>query len=84
MLPAKLLQSCRDSLQPQGLLPAGLLYPWNSPGKNTGVGCHFLLQLGIYTMVLILLEINKSSSSTAPQPGDLVKSLSLRICFSNS
>ena len=21
-----------------------LLYPWNSPGKNTGVGCHFLLQ----------------------------------------
>ena len=27
----------------------GLLYPWDSPGKNTGVGCHFLLQgsLGI-------------------------------------
>ena len=22
----------------------GLLCPWNSPGKNTGVGCHFLLQ----------------------------------------
>ena len=21
-----------------------LLYPWNSPGKNTGVSCHFLLQ----------------------------------------
>ena len=21
-----------------------LLYPWNFPGKNTGVGCHFLLQ----------------------------------------
>ena len=25
----------------------GLLHPWNSPGKNTGVGCHFLLQ-GIF------------------------------------
>ena len=24
--------------------PARLLYPWDSPGKNTGVGCHFLLQ----------------------------------------
>ena len=27
--------------------PARLLCPWNSPGKNTGVGCHFLLQ-GIF------------------------------------
>ena len=26
---------------------ATLLYPWNSPGKNIGVGCHFLLQ-GIF------------------------------------
>ena len=27
-----------------GLQPAKLLCPWNSPGKKTGVGCHFLLQ----------------------------------------
>ena len=33
-----------DSLRPHGLDPARLLCPWNSPGKNTGVGCHFLLQ----------------------------------------
>ena len=26
------------------LQPARLLCPWNLPGKNTGVGCHFLLQ----------------------------------------
>ena len=26
-----------DSLRPHGLQPAGLLCPWNSPGKNTGV-----------------------------------------------
>ena len=25
-------------------LAARLLCPWNSPGKNTGIGCHFLLQ----------------------------------------
>ena len=29
------------------LFAAGLLCPWGSPGKNTGVGCHFLLQ-GIF------------------------------------
>ena len=36
-----------DSLQPYELQPARLLYPWDSPGKNTGVGCHTLLQ-GIF------------------------------------
>ena len=30
-----------DSLLPHGLQPARLLYPWNSPGKSAGVGCHF-------------------------------------------
>jgi len=33
-----------DSVRPHGLQPTRLLHPWNSPGKNTGVGCHFLLQ----------------------------------------
>ena len=37
-----------DSLQPHGLWPARFLCPWNSPGKNTGVGCYFFLQ-GIFT-----------------------------------
>ena len=33
-----------NSLQPHGLSPTRLLHPWDFPGKNTGVGCHFLLQ----------------------------------------
>ena len=33
-----------DSLQPHELQPARLLCPWDSQGKNTGEGCHFLLQ----------------------------------------
>ena len=33
-----------DSLWPHGLQPAKLLCPWDSPGNNTGVGCHALLQ----------------------------------------
>ena len=36
-----------DSLWPHGLGPARLLHPWDSPGKNTGVGCHALFQ-GIF------------------------------------
>ena len=33
-----------DILQPCGLQPAKLLCPWDFPGKNTGMGCHFLLR----------------------------------------
>ena len=34
-----------DSLQTYGLHPARFLCPWDFPGKNTGVGCHALLQV---------------------------------------
>ena len=34
-------------LQPHGLQPTRPFCPWDSPGKNTGMGCHFLLQ-GIF------------------------------------
>ena len=40
---AKSLQSC-PTLQPHRWWPTRLPCPWDSPGKNTGVGCHFLLQ----------------------------------------
>ena len=33
-----------DSMQPCRLQPSRLLRLWDSPGKNTGVGCHFLFQ----------------------------------------
>ena len=33
-----------DSVQPCRQLPTRLPHPLDSPGKNTGVGCHFLLQ----------------------------------------
>ena len=41
---AKSLQSCPTLCQPQRRQPTRLPHPWDSPGKNTGVGCHFLLQ----------------------------------------
>ena len=33
-----------DSVRPHRRQPGRLPHPWDSPGKNTGVGCHFLLQ----------------------------------------
>ena len=49
------------SQQSYGLQPASLLCPWDSPGKNTGVGCRFLLQrsfptLGSKTCLLCFLH----------------------------
>ena len=41
---AKSLQSCPTLCYPIDGGPQGSPCPWDSPGKNTGVGCHFLLQ----------------------------------------
>ena len=40
---AKSLLLC-PTLRPLRQQPTRLPHPWDSPGKNTGVGCHFLLQ----------------------------------------
>ena len=40
---SEVVQPC-PTLWPYGPWPARLLRPWDSPGKRTGVGCHFLLQ----------------------------------------
>ena len=58
---------------PSGLWPARLLCPWDSPRKNTGLGCHALLQ-GIFptqgsnSHLLHLLHWQECSSPLAP-PG---------------
>ena len=41
---AKSLQSCPTLCDSIDSSPTRLPRPWDSPGKNTGVGCHFLLQ----------------------------------------
>ena len=56
-----------------GLYPARLLCPWISSGKNTGVGCHFLLQdffptQGSNPCLLCLLHWQESSLPLVP-PG---------------
>ena len=52
-----------DSVQPHRRQPTGLPRPWDSPGKNTRVGCHFLLQC---IQVKSESEVNQS----CPTPSD--------------
>ena len=59
------------SLQPHGLWPARLLSPWDFPGRNTGVGCHFLLQgtfpvQGLNRCLLCLLHGGRFYTAAAP------------------
>ena len=44
LLKCACVQSCLTFMWVLGLLPSRLLRPWNFPSRNTGVGCHFLLQ----------------------------------------
>ena len=67
-------------MRPLGPYPARLLCPWNSPGKNTGEGCHALLQ-GIFLTqgsnlcLLCLLHWQVSSLPLAPPEKPI-------LCFS--
>ena len=55
---ATLLQSCL-TLRPQRRQPTRLPRPWDSPGKNTGVGCHFLFQC--------IRDFHKDTSTWSPE-----------------
>ena len=76
------------SLRPHGQQPARLLCPCNFPGKNTGVGCHFLLQ-GIFPtqesnscLLLgrqILYQLSYKGSPYLPVEG---KNMVYHYCFS--
>ena len=72
-------QSCLTHCGP--MEPIRLLCPWDFPGKNTGAGCHFLLQ-GIFLtqgLNLCLLHWQVDSSTTEP-PGKPQNILLLSKC----
>ena len=60
-----------DSSWPHGLQPTRCLSPWDSPGKNTGVGCYFLLQ-GIFSTqgsnLCLLCPLHWQAGSLPPAP----------------
>ena len=51
----RVAQSCPTLCDPMDCSLARVLCPWNSPVKNTGMGCHFLLQDRSY-MVFVFKE----------------------------
>ena len=55
-----------DSVRPHRRQPIRLLRPWDSPGKNTGVDCHFLLQIFSSLMYLYTISILIDSQFPAP------------------
>ena len=48
-----------DSVRSHRQQPTRLPHPWDSPGKNTGVGCHFLLQC---------MKVKRESEVAQPRP----------------
>src|SRR5574337_64570 len=52
-----------DSLRPQRRQPTRLPCPWDSPGKNTGVGCYFLLQC-------LKVKSESEVAQSCPTPND--------------
>ena len=58
-------QVLSNSLRPHGLWPTRLLCPWDFPSKNTGIGCHFLLQ-GIFPTQVSKLRLLHWQSNSLP------------------
>ena len=52
-----------NSVQPHRQQPTRLLHPWDSPSKNTGVGCHFLLPC-------MKVRIESEVAQSCPTPRD--------------
>ena len=73
-----------DSVQSYELQTSRLLCPWDSPDKNTGVGCHFLIQgifltQGLNPHLLSLLQWQAGSLLLAP-PGYPYTQLKIKVC----
>ena len=64
---AKSLQLCPTLCDPTDSSPTRLLCPQDSLGKNTGMGCHFLLQSDTWAMLIPFYE-----SSVCPDTYDMV------------
>ena len=66
-----------DSLQPHGWYPTRLLCTCDSPGKNTGVGCHSLLQ-GLFPTQESNLGVGALQADSLPSgPSGIIKSFGL-------
>ena len=67
-----------DSARPHRRQPTRLPRPWDSPGKNTGVGCHFLLQCMKVKSESEVAQLSDSATpwTAAHQAGSSVRGMS--------
>ena len=62
-----------DSVWPHRRQPSRFPYPWYSPGKNTGVGCHFLLQcMKVKSESAVTQYLTRSDPMDCSLPGSSV------------
>ena len=76
--------SLSNFLWPHGLQPTSLLCSWDFPGKNTGVGCHFLLQRifpvqgsNLFLLYLLHWQVDSLPLSHLGSPYKLINDLKL-------
>ena len=79
-----------DSVRPHRRQPTRLPRPWDSPGKNTGVGCHFLLQcyicikyflLNKELTILVHRVLHPFPASPQPPPAYIMMPKLFRMAF---
>ena len=80
--------SLSDSLKPHGLQPTRLLHPWDSPGKNTGAGCHFFPQQAVQCgqkkkkIPMLLQKDDFDSGTLCNMKGKKCQNSPENLCFS--
>ena len=68
-----------DSLRPHGLQPTRLLCPWDSPGKNTGVSCHFFLRKIFPDQGLNLCLLHWQAEPLGKPPNSMLTNTNLKL-----
>ena len=74
------------SVQPHRQQPTRLPRPWDSPGKNTGLGCHFLLQIMVKNCPKLITDLKPHSKETQRKPRRKIPNIyisSLSILYLN-
>ena len=79
-----------NSLWPYGPWPPRLLWPWDHPGKNTVVGCYFLLQgilptqgSNLHLLHLLHWQVDSSSLSHLGSPTLCIHLLNYMLSLTN-
>ena len=79
------LQSCL-TVRPHRRQPTRLPRPWDSPGKNTGVGCHFLLQcrkVEVNSLSRVRLLATPWTAAYQAPPSMDIKNITIQVPFLN-